>query len=179
MKHKFLLLYSWFIRTIMYFMPDIPIIMRIRGFLYSFGLKKCGKNFQVTHNVVINTLECFSIGSNVRIGIFSRLNGTINGECYIKDEAIIGQGTVISAGNHEFNGHNFRDVKITSRHYVTIISEGAWIGANCTITAGSCVPSYSIIGANSCVTRSMDNISYSLYGGVPAKYIKSIKNSYA
>lgn len=175
MRHKFLLLYSWFVRTILYFLPDIPVIMRFRGFLYSIGLKKCGKNFQVTHNVVINTLECFTIGDNVRVGIFSRLNGTINGECFIKDDVIIGQGTMISVGNHEFNGKNFRDIKITSKHYVTSINEGSWIGANCTVTAGSNVPAYSIVGANSCVTHSMENIPYSLYGGVPAKYIKSLK----
>ena len=57
MKHKFLLLYSWFVRTIMYFLPDIPFIMRFRGFLYGVGMKKCGKDFQVTHNAIIKELE--------------------------------------------------------------------------------------------------------------------------
>lgn len=175
MKHKFLLLYSWFIRTVLYFLPDIPIIMKFRGFLYGLGMKECGENFQVTHNVVINTLEGFVVGNNVRLGIFVRLNGTINGECFINDDVIVGQGTMISAGNHEFNGRNFRDIKITSKHYITKINEGSWIGSNCTITAGSCVPMCSIIGANSCVTHSMEDTPYSLYGGVPAKYIKSLK----
>ncbi len=175
MKHKLLLLYSWFVRTVLYFFPDIPLIMRFRGYLYSLGLKRSGKNFQVPHNVVINTLEGFCVGNNVRLGIFVRLNGGIISDCYIEDDVIVGQGTMISASNHEFNGHNFRDAKATKR-YVTIIGKGSWIGANCTITPNSIVPAYSIIGANSCVTRSLDNIEYSLYGGVPARFIKSIKD---
>ena len=171
MKHKLLIFYMWFVRSVMYFWPDIPPIMRLRGWLYKPGLKECGRNFQVTHNVVINTLECFHIGNNVRLGIFSRLNGTNNGECYIGDDVIIGQGSMISCGNHEFNGYNFRDKKPT-RHYTTVIGRGSWIGANCTVTAGSHIPCYSLIAANSCVTHKMETQEYAIYGGVPAKFIK-------
>lgn len=178
MKHKFLLLYSWFVRTVLYFFPDIPIVMRFRGFLYSLGLKKCGKNFQVPHNVVINTLEGFCVGNNVRLGIFVRLNGGIISECYIADDVIVGQGSMISASNHEFNGRNFRDAKATKK-YITRINRGVWIGANCTIAPGAIIPACSVIGANSCVTRSMGVVEYALYGGVPARFIKLIKNKNA
>ncbi len=171
MKHRFLLLYCWFIRTILYFFPDIPFIMRFRGWLYSFALRTCGKNLQVTHNVVINTSQCFIIGDNVRLGLFVRLVGGVNSICHIDDEVIIGQGTMISANNHEFNGRNFRDKKVLTQ-YITKINKGSWIGANCTITANSEVPAYSIIGANSCVTKSTKGPIKSLYGGVPAKFIK-------
>ena len=173
MKHKLLILYCWFIRTVLYFFPDIPIIMKFRGWLYSFVLKQCGRNFQVVHNVIINTPQCFVIGDNVRVGLFVRLNGGQYSECYIKDDVIIGQGTMISASNHEFNGKNYRDKKVTTK-YITIINQGSWIGANCSITANSIVPAYSISGANSCVTRRMENIEGALYGGVPAKFIKKI-----
>lgn len=174
MKHKFLLIYSWIVRSILYFLPDIPIIMRFRGWLYGLGMEKCGKNFQVTHNVVINTLGSFVIGDNVRLGIFTRLNGSASGTCEIGDDVIVGQGTMISCGNHEFNGKNFRDIKKPSTTTKIQIGQGSWIGANCTLTAGSKVPPYSIVAAQSCVTKRMEQIEYSMYGGVPARYIKNI-----
>ena len=62
MKHKLLLLYSWFIRTIMFFLPDMPIIMRSRGFLYGLGMAKCGKNIQVTHDAILRDLENICMG---------------------------------------------------------------------------------------------------------------------
>ena len=177
MKHKFLLIYSWFIRTVMYFLPDIPVIMRLRGWLYGLGMARCGKNFQVTHNVAINTLGSFSIGDNVRLGIFSRLNGSAKGNCVIDDEVIIGQGTMVSCGNHEFNGRNFRDgIKGEASEIKTIrIGRGSWIGANCTVIAGSTIPSHSVVAAQSCVTPKMEQFEYGIYGGVPARFIKYMK----
>ena len=177
MKHNILLIYSWFIRTILYFFPDVPFIMRFRGWLYGLGMAKCGKNFQVTHNVVINTLGSFTIGNNVRLGVFSRLNGSASGSCEIEDDVIIGQGTMVSCGNHEFNGRNFRDIKKPSITTQIKIGHGSWIGANCTITAGSTVPACSVVAAQSCVTKKMESIEYGVYGGVPAKFIKKINDA--
>ena len=51
MKHRLLLLYSWLVKTVLFFFPDVPLIMRFRGFLYGLGMPSCGSNFQVAHNV--------------------------------------------------------------------------------------------------------------------------------
>lgn len=66
MKHKFLLIYSWFVRTILFFLPDMPLVMRLRGFLYGLGMAKSGKNIQVTHDAILRDLENMSMG-----GVFS------------------------------------------------------------------------------------------------------------
>ena len=174
MKHKFLLIYTWFVRTVLFFLPDIPIIMRLRGWFYGLGMRHCGRNFQVTHNVVINTLGSFDVGDNVRIGIFCRLNGSSFGMCVIGDEAIIGQGTMITCGNHVFNGRNFRDGKYSGNIQVIKIGRGSWIGANCTVTPGASVPPHSVVAAQSCVTKKMEEREYGIYGGVPARFIKNL-----
>ena len=176
MKHKVLLIYSWFIRTMLFFWPDIPIVMSFRGWLYGLGMAHCGRNFQVTHNVVINTLGSFWIGNDVRLGIFSRLNGSAHGRCEIGNAVIVGQGTMISCGNHVFNGYNFRDGKPNAANAKVIhIGEGAWVGANCTVTAGSSIPAHSVVAAQSCVTPKMEQHEYGIYGGVPAHFIKYLK----
>lgn len=68
MKHRLLLLYSWFIRIVLFFMPDVPIIMRFRGWLYGLGMKKCGRDFQVTHDARITGLECMTVGKHCFVG---------------------------------------------------------------------------------------------------------------
>ena len=79
MKHKVLLVYSWFVRTVLFFLPDFPLFMRFRGWLYGLGMKKCGKDFQVTHSAVLNTIDMIVVGDNVYIANFCSLiaNGVI------------------------------------------------------------------------------------------------------
>lgn len=166
--HKFSILYAWFIRTITKLLPDIPMFMRFRGFLYSLMMFKCGKNFQVCSTAYINSLNGLSIGKDVYIAH----NSTILGKnITIGDEVLIGPNTVIVSGNHTYLNGSFRFGKSLSKPI--IINEGVWIGANCTILAGSTVPAKSIIGAGSVVSKKME-VSGALYVGSPAKLVKKL-----
>ena len=77
MKHRLLLLYSWLIKTMLFFFPDIPLIMRFRGFLYSLGMPSCGSNFQVAHNVTLNSIEGLTVGNIWQWGILYMLMGKL------------------------------------------------------------------------------------------------------
>lgn len=66
--HKLSIFYSWFIRTITYFLPNFPVIMRFRGFLYSLMMKECSYNFQVHSSVHINSLWGLKVRESVYIG---------------------------------------------------------------------------------------------------------------
>ena len=105
MKHKFLLLYVWFVRSLLYFMPDIPLIMRFRGFLYSLGMKECGKNFQVSHSVIFNGIEGMRVGNNVFINNFNIFIVTYG--ITILDNVIIGPSCVFSSHNHLYKNGSF------------------------------------------------------------------------
>ena len=170
MKHKFLLVYSWFVRTILFFFPDIPIFMRFRGFLYGLGMKKCGKDFQVTHSAILNTIDKIEIGNNVYIANFCSL--IANGKIEIGDNVLLGPGVVVSSGNHKYeDGH---PLKISSQKDVKI-GDGCWLAANCTIVGGATFPPSSILAANSVLTSKLDvSLTGGIYGGSPAKYIKTI-----
>lgn len=166
--HKFSILYSWFIRITTKILPDIPIFMRFRGFLYSLMMSNCGKNFQVCSTAYINSLNSLSIGKNVYLAH----NTTILGkEIIIGDEVLIGPNTVIVSGNHTYLNGSFRFGKSLSKPIV--INNGVWIGANCTILAGSSIPATSIIGAGSVVSKKIEE-SGSLYAGSPAKLVKKL-----
>lgn len=169
MNHKFCLIYEWFIRTLLYFFPDIPPVMRFRGFLYSFCLKKCGRNFQVTNNAILRSTDTISIGNNVYIANNCVILG--GGQISIEDEVIIAPNTVIASRNHTKSNDSFRYGK--SYNGSIEIKKGAWIAANCTIATDSCLPEASVLGANSLLNKRWSQPS-ALYAGLPAKPIKEI-----
>src|SRR5690606_21976812 len=105
MKLKISILYSWFIKSTTYFLPNHPLFMRFRGFLYSIMMKKCGKDFQVASSVTINSLTGLEVGNNVYIAHNNVIIGT---QVIIGDEVIIGPNCIISSGNHGFDGKSFR-----------------------------------------------------------------------
>lgn len=151
-------------------MPDIPVFMRFRGFLYSLMMQRCGHNLQVASTVILNPLSGLSMGNNVFFAHRSIIIGT---DVEIGDEVLIGPGTCISGGNHTFLNASYRygphvpmPVKIKS---------GAWIAANCSVTAGSVLPERSVLAAGAVLTKAFTETD-SVYAGVPAVHIKKLRD---
>lgn len=143
--------------------------MRVRGYLYGLGMKSCGKDFQVAHNTILNSLELFSIGDHVFVANSCIFIG--NGEITIGDEVLFGPNVVISSGNHVFDSKSFRFAQ-SSKAKVQI-GKYSWVGANSTIVAGAILPDSSILAANSAlINLKVELTPKALYGGVPAKFIK-------
>lgn len=167
MKHRLILLYSWAVRVLLFFLPDVPFIMRFRGLLYSFAMKKCGRNFQVAHNVILNSIEGLSVGDNVYIA----MNNVVfsHGIIIIEDNVMFGPSCTITSGNHTFLNGSYRYGEPIEKPI--IIMEGAWIGANCVILPGVKFPPRSVLAAGAVLTSSIDDVE-GIYAGVPAKLIK-------
>ena len=171
MKHRLILLYAWFVRTLLFFLPDMPLFMRFRGFLYGLCMRNCGKNFQVAHSVIINGLDLCDIGKDVYIA--NGCNIILNGTLTICDEVIIGPGVLVSSGDHRFDGMSYRYSE--SKKQDVFIGEGCWIGGNSSILGDAIIPKRSVIAAGSVVTKKSCDGSSGVYGGVPAKFIKQIR----
>lgn len=169
MKHKLILIYTWLVRTCLFFMPDFPYSMRLRGFFYGLVMKKCGKDFQVTNNAILKGIQNFDIGDNVFIGNNTIIMGS--GKLIIENEVMIAPGTIIVNGNHTSDGKSYRYGKIHKG--LVKIGEGSWVGANCTISSGGELPQNSILGANSFLSKKFKHRN-SLYAGVPSKFIKNL-----
>ena len=170
MKHKIVLLYAWFIRTLLFFLPDMPLLMRFRGFLYGLVMKKCGRNFQIAHSAIINGLDLCSIGKDVYIA--NGCSFILNGSLTLGDEVMFGPNVLVSTGDHQFDGNSFRHSE--SKKQDVIIGEGSWIGGNSSILGYSIVPKRSVIAAGSVVSKNSCNGVSGIYGGVPAKFIKQL-----
>lgn len=170
MKHKLLLLYGWFVRSVLYFFPDIPVIMRLRGWLYGLGMKSCGKDFQVAHNAILNSLGFISVGNNVYIANNNVLIG--NGVIFIGSETLIGPNCLLAASEHVFFEKSYRFSK--SKAIDIKINKGCWIGGNSTIIGGAVLPQRSILAGGSVLLKKTVKVNNSLYAGNPAKFIKKI-----
>ena len=149
--HKFGLLYSHFIRVLFLILPDTPTIMRLRGRFYSLAMKSVGKNFQVASTSVLRGLGNISCGDNVYLGPNSYVMA--REEIKIGSEVLVAMNVVIVDGNHgkdqATNSYRFS----RGRQESITIGSGAWIAANCVITAGARVESGTFVPPCTVVRR--------------------------
>lgn len=165
--HKFFLLYSWFVWFVTFFIPDMAITMRFRGWLYFLPFNKTGKNIQVANSARLIGLENIKIGSDIYIASGVVINA--RGKVIIGNEVMIGHETVVVAGNHTKKNGSFR-FGISEPGDISV-GFGSWISGNCTVTANSIIGEGVLVGANSLVRGELINNSF--YAGVPVKLIRS------
>lgn len=131
-------------------------VMTSGGFKKYYKLQICGNKLK--------------IGKDVYIGPNATILCTFN-NVEIADHVVIGPNLTIVENNHIFNvvGRYIKDSGLTKKGGVKIETD-CWIGANVTILAGVTISRGCVIGACSCVTRSLP--PYSIAVGTPARVIK-------
>ncbi len=165
--HNFSLLYSHLIFLFTSFLPDTPGIMRLRGFLLSLCIKKCGSNFQVSKTAIIRGLSNIYIGNNVYLapGVVVLSSKSI----VLYDDVMIGVNSVITDGNHTMIRGSYRfGIRVSDE---VVIHHGSWISSNCTVLPGAIFPESSVLAANSSL-RGKNTIP-GLYVGSPARIKKT------
>ncbi|HAA19562.1 MAG TPA: hypothetical protein DCP28_12620, partial [Cytophagales bacterium] len=106
--HRFQMLYLWLIRTLLFFLPNSNLFMRIRGSLYRPVFKSCGPGFKVANDVVINAPQKIELGSNVYFAVGCVISG--GGTIKIGDNVLFGPKNLVIANNHAFNGTHYREL---------------------------------------------------------------------
>jgi len=163
LKHKLLLFYSWTIRLLTSLLPESSFSSRLRGFLYSFGINECGKNFQVSSGVILQNLENLSIGNNVYFAPGVVINAI--DKIIFEDEVMLGFNVVVVSGDHSKKDGSYRYGKSkTDKIYFKF---GSWVGANSVILKGAVVGKGTVIGANSVLKKLTEEES--IYFGNPIK----------
>jgi acetyltransferase-like isoleucine patch superfamily enzyme len=148
---------------------DGNIAIFIRYICLKNCLKSCGSNVAIFSNVYLLNVENLSIGDNVSIHPMCYIDAS--GFITIGSDVSIAHGTSLLSEEHLYD---MVDVPIKDqgvRKIPTLIENNVWIGAGCRILAGSTICNGSIIAAGSVVKNIVE--SNSIYGGVPAKYIKN------
>ncbi|WP_222845120.1 acyltransferase [Halomonas nanhaiensis] len=93
------------------------------------------------------------------------------GRVSIEDNVGFGPNVFINDASHGLGSVNvaFKYQPLSGPYPITI-GKGCWIGANVVIMPGVNIGMYSVIGANSVVTKNIP--AYSIAVGAPAKVIK-------
>ncbi len=125
--------------------------------------------------VVLPVFNCDN-GKNIHVGntFLANYNVTILDimEVQIGDYVMIGPNTLITTVNHPLNPMGRR--KHLGIGKPVKIGNDVWIGGNVTILPGVTIGNNVVIAAGAVVTKDIpDN---SLFGGIPAKFIKTLPN---
>lgn len=141
--------------------------LEVRDILSEITGKKIDDSVQVL--TPFNT----DFGRNIKLGKEVFINKACMfvdlGGIELGDNVLVGPEVKILSVNHPLDPRNRRGVILKS----VKVKRNAWIGAGAIICPGVTIGENSVIGAGSVVTKDVpDNC---VYGGVPAKFIKSIE----
>jgi acetyltransferase-like isoleucine patch superfamily enzyme len=137
---------------------------------------KIGRNFTICRNSVI---DCTGVIRNLGQGLEIGDNVGISQNCYIQvrgsvkigNNVIFGPNVSIFSENHCFSSVKmYINEQGETRKGVTI-EDGVWLGSGSIVLDGVTIGLNSIIAAGSVVTK--DVPPYSIFGGVPARLIKT------
>ncbi len=160
----------WFVCFITSWLPDNRFSIRLRGMLASPFFKKCGKNLELGRDLTLLNSYNISIGDNVYIAKGCWLNGL--GELSIEDEVVMAPYVVISTMQHVFKNNSVRfGGSIPGK---VLIGKGTWLASHATVKCGVEIGKGCLIASNSAVVKDVE--SYSIAGGVPAKFLKDNKD---
>ena len=93
-----------------------------------------------------------------------------SGGIVFEDGVSVAPGVRIATINHDFNE---RHTKYT--YGKVTIKKNAWIGMNVTVCPGVTIGEYAVVAAGAVVTKDVPD--YAVYGGVPARLIKTLNRS--
>ena len=160
----------WFVLLITNWLPDNRFSIRLRGILASPFFKKCGKRLELGRDLTFLNSNNIELGSDIYIAKGTWLNGL--GGLIIEDEVVIAPYVAISTMQHVFKNDSVRfGGSIPGK---VLIKKGTWLASHVSVKCGVTIGSGSIVGANAFVVKDIENNS--IYGGVPAKFIKSNEN---
>ena len=128
-----------------------------------------GKKCELLNGVLLMTYGgTIEIGNNCSINPYSIIYG--HGNLKIGNNVLIAAHTVIIPANHIFSdpSNSINSQGLTKLGIV--IEDDVWIGAGCKILDGVTIGRGSVIAAGAVVNK--DVASYTIVGGVPAKFIK-------
>ncbi|ASU23321.1 hypothetical protein CCZ37_12295 [Vibrio qinghaiensis] len=129
----------------------IPNSIRISGS----DLIYISDNVQIDEGVYLQAHpggEGVFIGDSVRINAFSHVQAY--SKIHIEDYTLIAPYTHINSGNHGFVE---KDKPIMYQGHIPsekiFIGKGSWLGHSSTLLGGANIPPYSVVGANTVVTK--------------------------
>lgn len=159
-----------FLKTALWYMTNALIVRASWNPVMSIKLRllrmfgaKLGKNIVLKNNVIIKSPWNLIVGDNCWIGENVWIDNL--DKVVIGNNVCISQGALLITGNHDYTKSDmpYRNAPIK-------VEDGAWIGANATVTAGVAVAENSVLTVGAVVTHNTE--PNMIYQGNPAKPIR-------
>jgi acetyltransferase-like isoleucine patch superfamily enzyme len=115
-----------------------------------------GRNCRIRPGVLIKGCKNVRIGSDVYLGECSRITA-YGANIDIQDNVLIAENVYISSRNHRFKDVSLSIAEQGYSSKNVIVSENVWLAYGSVITAGSHVPSGSVVAANTVFSRKENN----------------------
>ncbi|UVQ79267.1 acyltransferase [Parabacteroides distasonis] len=132
-------------------------------------MPSCGSNFQVAHNVTLNSIEGLTVGNNVYLAMGNIIYA--HGKAIIGNNVMFGPGCLLTTGNHTFGDGSYRYGVSVEKE--VRIKDGCWIAAHCVVLPGAVLPARSILAAGAVLTIHLQELCEdAIYTGIPAKFTK-------
>ncbi|MCH8495499.1 MAG: hypothetical protein LAT57_07705 [Balneolales bacterium] len=130
-----------------------------------------GNNVVIGEDVYINVKAnaTLLIGNNVHINKGTRISS--NEKIEIGDDTLIAPYCNILDHNHVYDLQKPVSVYEFENKQI-LIGKGVWLGVRVQVNKGVRIGDYCVVGANAVVTKDIQESS--VYGGIPAKLIKSL-----
>ena len=140
----------------------MPVSAVRAGLLRMFGAK-IGKNCRFLHAMRVKSPWNLEVGDNSWFGedVWIYNQATVS----IGSNVCISQGTLLTAGSHDF-GNNM-DLRVAP----IVIEDGVWITSKCVVQMGVTIGRSAVVTPLSVVHRSLD--AEGVYGGNPCRLIKN------
>ncbi|MDP6380105.1 MAG: DapH/DapD/GlmU-related protein [Phycisphaerae bacterium] len=160
----------WLVGVLTNWWPDNRVTVRVRGWLASWFVRRCGKNFQLGSYVFMTNIHKLSIGDNCYFsrGVWIDAMGGLE----VEDEVVMSPYVLISTSTHGFKDGS---VRFAGAHPAPVrIGKGTWIAAHAVVVAGVTVGRGVLVAANAVVAK--DAPDHMMVGGVPAKVIGPVED---
>lgn len=166
--------------------------------LVQIGFSSVGSNVSISRKASIYNAKEISIGNNVRIDDFCILSGRIEIGSYIhisaycalyggdagigiNDYAGLSARTTIYAMTDDFSGDYMVGAMIDDKYRNVIkgpvlLEKYVQLGAGCVVLPNICIKEGSAVGSMSLVNKDLE--SWSVYAGIPCRYIKERKKNF-
>lgn len=145
--------------------------LAIRYIFFASLTKSCGSNVSILPGCYFKYPEKISVGDNVSFQPMCFIGAA--GGVQIGNNVSMAHGSTILSTTHTFEQIDVPIKYQPMRLAETIIADDVWVGCGVTILAGIRVGTGCVIGANSTVTKDIDD--YMVVAGSPAKVIKGRK----